>query len=296
MRNFLLYILFVSCFVACTSKGAKKTENQTIAVSILPIQYLVDRVGGGDFETVCIVPPGSSPETYEPTPAQMRHLSRSEAYFQLGLLDFEQALEAGLAYNAPGLKNINLSDGLTLLEGHVHDHSHEGMDHHHAHGTDPHAWLSLSRMKNVTCRIAGTLAQIRPDSVQKYRRNAELIISSIDSLDSRISDSFSGLNLKTFLIYHPFLSYFSDDYGLVQLAIEDEGKEPSAAHMKELVRLAENLELTTVFYQHQANSNTVEALAKEARLTPVALDPLSYEWLSNMESIAESIYNSLNHE
>lgn len=281
-----LLLLFILCLViggGCRSKNGTIDKPQ-VTVSILPLKYFVDRISGEDFDVSLIVPPGASPETYEPTVSQMKQLSRSDICFQLGLIDFEKALSDGISNNAPGLKMVNLSDKLDLIEGES--------DHHH-HGTDPHIWLSPVRMKSIAVRIADQLAEINPDSSVKYQNNLRKLTQSIDSVDSYILSSFSNLKNNIFIIYHPFLSYYAQDYGLVQLPVEYEGKEPASSQMKELTTKARSEKLSVIFYQKQFSRTTVDALAAEAGLTPEVIDPLAYNWIDNMIVITDQLKKSM---
>lgn len=289
----LCLVVWLSVLVGCGSGGGKTPERATVSVTILPLKYLVDSIGGGDFEAVVVVPPGASPETYEPTLLQMKEVARSEAYFQIGLIDFEKPFEAGIRNNSPEMRFVDLSQGLALIEGgHSHDHSHSPDDGHH-HGVDPHVWLSPVRMRQMAQKIAETLSEIRPDSAEKYAENRNRIISTIDSVGRYIVRSFSGLKSSGFLIYHPFLSYYAGDYGLRQIPVEREGKEPSAAYLKTLISTISDEGIRTVFYQEGQHRRTVEPLIREAGLQAVVLDPLAYDWAENMKTITDHIKESL---
>ena len=62
-----LILLLASC-----GQTNQSVEKENITVSILPIKFFVDRIGGGDFNVNVMVPPGASPETFEPTALQMK--------------------------------------------------------------------------------------------------------------------------------------------------------------------------------------------------------------------------------
>ncbi len=116
-------LLFLSLLYVCGCRPAAKDQEvkPVVAVSILPLQYVVEGLSGGDFEAISIVPPGTNPEIYEPTAAQMKAVSDAELFLQIGLLDFEWALSTGMKDYTPDLEVVDLSDGLLLIEG---DHGH----------------------------------------------------------------------------------------------------------------------------------------------------------------------------
>mgnify|MGYP002243482250 CR=1 FL=1 len=61
-----------------------------------------------------MVPKGSSPETYDPTPQQLVNLDKSTAYLRIGYIGFEQAWMDKLTSNAPHLKVFDTSKGIDL--------------------------------------------------------------------------------------------------------------------------------------------------------------------------------------
>jgi len=284
LRAFLLCI-FLLYFVGCAS-GVRQEENR-ISVSILPIKYWIDEISGGDFEVTVVVPSGASPETYEPTPTQMKEVSRSYGYIQIGLIDFEQPLVRGIKENNPELSILTLSDGMELLEG-VCGHVHASGSHHH-HGTDPHVWLSPVRSRQMVAAITEFLTGARPDSAMKYLNNQKTLLLRIDSLDRSIREAFNALHNRTVLIYHPFLTYYCDDYNLTQLPVEQEGKEPSVSQLKKLVSYVKEEALEMIFYQDQLHFQTVEALIHETGIRAVSVDPLAYDWLENLYFITAQI-------
>jgi zinc transport system substrate-binding protein len=289
--------LFLSILYLCESCApAKKNAGKpVVTVSIIPLRYVIERLSGGDFEAIALVPAGTNPEIYEPTAAQMKAVSESELFFQTGLLDFEQALRAGIENNAPDLEIVDLSADLPLIEGH-HGHAASGEPAHALTATDPHVWLSPARMRTMAGRITEKLCAVRPDSAGKYERNRDLLISSIDSLDRHIRHSFSELDKNKILIYHPSLTYYADDYGLHQLSVETDGKEPSATALRNVVQEVRENGIRTIFYQKQLNLRTIEALCLEAGLQAVVFDPLAGDWLANLYTLTDEIRKSLSDE
>ncbi len=296
MRYFsaIFTVVFVLFFAWGCSRTAKKQEKPAISVSILPLQFLADQISGGDFEVNVIVPPGSNPETYEPTPQQMKELAHSSLYFQIGLIDFEQALTDGFLFGVPTLQIVNLSQGVELITGDCgHTHNIDSQSESLSHGIDPHLWLSPRIVRIMTATICSELCRIQPDSAQKYQQNKDALTKTIDSIDQCISHIFSNIPCKKFIIYHPALTYYARDYNLEQLSVEEDGKEPSAAHLKELVEVAKNNRLNTIFYQKQLNSAVVKALAAEVGLAMQPIDPLAYEWNENLLNISRQLYESM---
>ncbi len=292
MRYFLSTLLLFSS--GCRPREtAVDGDHKTVSVSILPLKYLIDSIGGGDFETLVVMPPGSNPETYEPLLSQMKGIAHARANFQVGLIDFEKSLDNRLKSNSLSANFIDLSEGMSLIAGGPESSSNTSTTNHHA-GLDPHIWLSPTRVRVMARKIADTLMEIQPDSATKYATNRDRVISTIDSVDRYIIQSFSELKNNSFLIFHPSLTYYAADYGLQQIPVELEGKEPSVAHMRSLMQLISGQKINTVIHPQAQNRHTVEALIQEAGLRAVPFDPVAYDWPANMKYITDHIKASLN--
>ena len=136
--------------------GTRKDDARAdIAVTILPLKYIVENITGDDFRVDVLVPSGASPETFEPTPKQYIALNEARMIFSTGLIDFENALLSRMEHKE---RLVNLSRGIDLMEGSCsHDHSHaeaahDAEEHEHAeeehlHGIDPHIWTSPRELR-----------------------------------------------------------------------------------------------------------------------------------------------------
>lgn len=282
-------LFLISILILLTSCRHHNQNADTITVSIEPLRFITEQITGNDFNIQVLVPPGSSPETYEPTSAQMLQTARSKAYIEIGLLDFEINLEQAIRENMPQVTLIKSSDRVPLLAEHC-GHTHN--DEEHVHGVDPHIWLSPTRLKIIAENIYNGLSAIYPDSL-KYKANYSTFCKRIDSLD-RSLDTLLTPEKRGFLIYHPALTYLAADYGQTQISVEVEGKEPSPAYLSRLIDSAKALNINKILYQKQFNKSTVEAVAEELDLTPVAIDPLAENVIENIESLARLIANRCN--
>ena len=99
----LIYILVLLLLSACANTP-QKSDKPILTVTIEPLRYFTKSIAGDDYEVVSMVPKGSSPESYDPTPQQMVALNRSQAYLRIGYIGFEQAWMEKLKANYPNLK------------------------------------------------------------------------------------------------------------------------------------------------------------------------------------------------
>ncbi|NLI17168.1 MAG: zinc ABC transporter solute-binding protein [candidate division Zixibacteria bacterium] len=265
-----------------------------VAVSIPPQVEFVQNVGGGFVDIIEMVPPYSSPETYEPTPGQMKQLSRAKVYFKIGTdLDFEINLMKKLVSINPQLLIIDCSKDIDLL---AHGAAKKAEDSYkkHEHGHyDPHVWNSLRNVRVMIDNITDGLITI--DSIHKsdYLANAASYKAKLDSLDLAISDMFKNSAKRTFIVIHPAWGYFARDYNLIELPIEAEGKEPAAADIKNLIKTAQAQNIRTVFVSPQFNSASAEVIAREIGGVVEYIDPLNGHFLENILKTAQKIAASL---
>lgn len=251
------------------------------------------------MEINVLVPAGSNPHIYEPKPKEMTEYSKSSIYFSLGD-DFDKSWLRKLISLNSSIKIVHLDEGIEKItfdpdheEEHIgkevehkeNHHDHEG--NHHDHGrTDPHIWTSISNIKVMGETIKNSLKEMFPENFSVYEANFEKFSDELKKLDKKIRDNISG---KNFLVFHPSWGYFAKDYGIKQISIESEGKEPSAKKMMEIVDLVKTEEIKYLFTQPQINSKIVQVITKQTGLKSVMIDPLSYNILNEIEKIYEVI-------
>ena len=265
---------------ACTTH--KQQDDNTLYVSILPLQGLVESIVGEDFDVEVLVPAGASPETFEPTPRQFVGLSKAQLVFNVGLIDFEATL-LGKMENQE--KVIDLSRGIDLIEGSC---SHNDHGHNHAHGVDPHVWTSPKALQTMAANAYEAIHKAYPDSV-KYQANYKRLLEELQALDARTAEKIAQSGIEYFIVYHPALTYYARDYGLRQVAIEADGKEPSAKQLTAIIRQAREDGVRRIFYQNQFPASTVEVIARDIDAEYVAIDPLGRDAIANIDTITDLI-------
>ena len=256
-----------------------------IVVSIEPIRYFTEAIADTQFQVVSMVPQGSSPESYDPTPRQLTTLADSKAFLGVGYIGYETSWHDRLKANAPQVPFFNLSEGMELIHAAHHHHHHEG-HHHHAGGVEPHTWTSPRGAMNIVARIADALCRIDSTRCPLYRHRADSLLNHLQQIDKQLSGQFASDSVsRTFLIYHPSLSYLARDYGLQQLCIEEEGREPSARSLTTLIERARRDSVKRIFYQRPYPASVVEVAAESIGAEAVEFDPLAEDVRGMIRSI-----------
>lgn len=306
-------LLLGSCLLlaACTGNGAKakkdKKDKPIITVTIEPQRYFTEAIAGDKFTVVSMVPKGSSPETYDPIPQQLVSLGDSKAYFRIGFIGFEQTWMDRLMDNTPHIQVFDTSKGVDLIfddHGHSHDHDAAGNetdtdagynnDNHthgaHNHAVEPHIWNSTTNALILAGNTYKALSQLDKTNESYYMARYDSLCQRIQATDSLIRQQLSSPEAsKSFMIYHPALSYFARDYGLHQISIEEGGKEPSPAHLKELIDLCKAEDVRVIFVQPEFDKRNAETIAQQTGTKVVPINPLSYDWQEEMLNVAKAL-------
>ena len=276
MRKIYIALLIAIVCGGCTSR--RPADGEPLYVSILPLRSLVQGIVGDDFDIEVLVPPGASPETFEPTPRQFVGLNKARMVFNVGLIDFETTLLAKVEDQA---KVVNLSRGIELIAGTC---SHGSHGHTHTHGIDPHVWTSPRALQKMAENAYEAIRKAYPDSV-KYETNYRLLQQELKALDERTAARIAASDVEYFIIYHPALTYYARDYGLRQIAIEADGKEPSAKQLTQLIRQAREDGVRRILYQSQFPASAVEVIARDIDAEYAEVDPLREDVIANIEEI-----------
>lgn len=285
------FILFIILLAGCKTKPV---EESVISVTIEPQRYFAEKIAGDKFSIVAVVPSGQSPETYDPTPQQMVRIGESTAYFKIGPIGFEQAWMESIEKNNPEVKFYDLSRGMNFIENHLEHHHPEGEecehDHTHHHGPlDPHIWSSIHGAKVIARNMLEAFIDLDSENADFYRVNYDSFVQEIEETGEDIHRLLKPVLSRAFIIYHPALTYFAEEFNLTQLCIEMDGKEPSPVQLKELVDAARTYNVRVVFVQEEFDKKNAELIARETNCRIVRINPLAYDWRKEMIHIAQSL-------
>jgi zinc transport system substrate-binding protein len=298
MINFnSLMRLWVMCFLllslaGCNSRKQKPTRSNIITVSILPQKYFVDQLSGNRFEVNVMLPPGANPMTYEPTPRQMKEIGVSSAYLRIGHIVFERNWMKKFESINPQLRVFDQSKDAKL----IHRENHKGMSENNnssGKGADPHIWLSPKSVKIQVRHIHDMLVKIDPGNKENYGKHYHTLLATIDSLDREIQEILSDKDNRSFMIFHPALTYFARDYHLEQIPIQLEGKEPTPARIRIIMDQAEERNFRHILVQKQFSTDEARTLAKALGGGVLRIDPMAYDWRKNMMQIARKVEQAL---
>jgi len=266
-----------------------------VMVSILPLKYFVEQIGGTHVTVQIMVGPGQSPATYEPTPQQMLALTQAKLYFAVGGLPFERAwgerIRAANAemvwYNTSPLESLSPAPASfpQVRPKQVHTHEHGALD--------PHVWLSPPLAKQMAQRIAAALTQADPQAAIDYQAGLRAWQDRLDKLHTQINSIFIPLKQRTFMVFHPSWGHFAAAYDLTQIAIEINGKEPGPRTLAQVMEIGRKQRIPVVFVQTQFSRKTAVAVAAEIQAKVVDVDPLAEHYPDNLLATAHAFAAAL---
>jgi zinc transport system substrate-binding protein len=280
IASLLLLVLLVSC------GRRNETGSKIISVSIGPFKYFVKEIAGDNFEVNVMVPPGSNPHIYEPFPDQIIKLRQSVAYVSNGYLGFEMTWLDRFYEMNRRMKKLSLGDIIDPIAPKNH---HDG---DHSEGADPHYWVSPACAMKMASAIREFIIELDPLNRVQYDENYKILAEKILEVDSLARELSASGGKKEFMIYHPNLAYLARDYGLDEIAVENDGKEPSPSRLRELIDLAKDDNLKIIMVQREYDTRNARAIADETGSKVVVIDPLSDDWYSSVTGIIKILKDS----
>ncbi len=265
-----------------------------VVVSILPEKTFVEKIAKDLVEVTVMVEPGSSPHSYEPKSSQMIAVSKAELYFSIGV-EFEEAWLGRFKSQNPKLKFIDLNTNIkkiAMSEHNHHEDAHEDETAHHHDGLDPHTWTSPKNVSVMAHTIYKSLVELDPKNQEFYKTNLQAFIKEIDDTDKQIRDALKDVEPKSkFMVFHPSWGYFANDYDLVQVAVEVEGKKPKPKEMITIIEEAKEEHVRVIFTQPEFSDKSARVIANELHIAVEKISPLAPNWSQNLIEMAKKIAN-----
>ncbi|MBW1695665.1 MAG: zinc ABC transporter substrate-binding protein [Deltaproteobacteria bacterium] len=263
-------------------------ERAYVFVSILPQKYFVERVGGDAVDVSVMVKPGSDIHTYEPKPQQMIALSKTRAYFTIGI-SFEKVWLPKIKAANPAMQIIHTEKGIRKIPMEPARIKTESTD---AGMLDPHIWTAPRLVKIQVKNIFDGLIKVDRSHRSVFEANYVKFLKELDKIDTEMKNMFAGKKGLEFMVFHPAWGYFAKDYGLKQISIEIEGKKPKPAQLMKLIKHARQKGIKVIIMQPGLSTRAAETIAKAIGGSLVFIDPLAYDWFNNIRSLAATIISA----
>lgn len=325
IKNITEIVVLAVCLISLAGCGSNKnqktyadTESKLLVfVSVLPQVFIVEKIGGERVSVSSLVDKGQEPHDFQPTPKQIMALGKANLYFTINL-PFEKNISSKLLSACPSLDIVTSSRGIkyrTLKHSHVekekdrelkkkcNSHVEHESDNHkndecenYEDGNDPHVWLGIKEMKIMASNVFKTLKEKRPQYAECFQTNYDSFLVEIDSVHREVSNLLLPFKGRKVFVFHPAFGYFTDTYGLIQEAVEIDGKSPSPKQLSTLITDAKKENVKIVFVQPQFDTRSASTIARAIGGVVVPLDPIAENVLRNYGIIAREIESALKNK
>lgn len=298
MKNILIFLSV--CVMSAMA------ENLNVTVSLLPQKYFVEQIAKDKVNVNVMVKQGFSPAIYEPQSSQMKLLTKSDAYFSIGV-PFESAWLEKFKNSNKSMMLVDTTRGIQKIpmlahgdhdkhddndKHDKHDEHEEHEEHEHEDGLDPHVWLDPILVKIQAKNIYEALVKLDAKNRDFYFDNYKFFLNDLTLLDNKIKKILLPIKKSAFMVFHPSWGYFAARYDLEQIVVEKEGKTPKFRELVELIEKSKERKIKIVFVAPQFSQKAASTIAKSISGDTFVINPLSYSYQSNLINTAKAIYNS----
>ena len=248
-----------------------------VIVSIQPEVEFVKKIGGDRVDIDLMVEAGNSPHTYEPKVYQMKKLSRADLYFAIGV-EFEKSWLDRFKNQNRKLKIFDLSKDINRTFNNRE--------------LDPHIWTTPLNVKIIAKNIYKALSTLDKNGTTYYKQNLDNYLKELDRLDSKIRDILKDIPKESsFMVFHPAWGYFARDYGLKELAVEINGKEPKPRELIRVINEAKRAKVKAIFTQPEFSDKSAKIIADTLKIRVIKASPLAKNLADNLLNLARAIAN-----
>ena len=276
-----IYLCLILTAVGCNQNqtDSSKSNKATLLVSIAPYRFLTERIAGSGYNIRTVVPENTNPHSYEPTSNQILDVSKGLVWFQIGE-PFEEKLYPVLRSKNPKLVVQDLRDGIDLIQGCKCCSKDTG---------DRHIWMSPNLLIQQAKLIEETLSKRFPHDKDLFKENLTEVCRELVRLDKEIHHRLKTVKNRSILVSHPAFGYYCKDYGLRQLSVEFEGKEPRPRELQKILAVAERECMKLALAVPQHNNKGVNLIAKELKANLHSINPYSSDYLDMMRKLTDCI-------
>lgn len=279
MSRHLLRLALAAGLVISGCQPAAPPAKPLVVATIYPLWEFARQVAGDRADVVSLVPAGVEPHDWEPAPRDVSQVRRAAVFVHTGtnLDGWAEKLLADLTGRRGVV--VNARGGLSLLTV--------------GGATDPHVWLDPTLARAQVMAIAGALEQADPAGRATYAENAKAFVVRLDALDLAFAAGLADCARREVVTSHAAFAYLARRYRLTQVPVMGVSPEaePSPADLAAIVRTAQRLKVTHVFYETLVSPRLAETLSREIGATPLPLDPI--EGVSPAEAAAGTGYLEL---
>lgn len=256
----------------------KEGEKLRVVATTSIVADVVKNVGGDRIDLAVLMPVGTDPHTFEPTPQDVVAVADAHVVFVNGAgleVFLEPLLESAGAGKA---KVVPVSYGVELRHSEGKQEEMGTPEAEHEHGEfDPHTWFDPHNVMVWVRNIEQALSALDPGHAEIYAANAEAYEAELQELDAWIREQVAQVpeaNRKL-VTDHTAFTYFVHRYGFEQTGAVVPGYStlaaPSAQELAALEGNIRELGVKAVFVGWTVNPGLAQRVAQDTGVRLVFL-------------------------
>ena len=253
----LIVLLLVFAAGTCVLAQAPVAEDdRPLVVASASIFADMAEVIAGDLLPVrSVVPIGGDPHIYEPTPADVRLVSRADLVLINGLT-FEGWMNELIANSGSRAEVVTVTRGIGAIESAEYVNS-----------SDPHAWMTARNGLTYVRNIRDALIRLDPEHAEEYRFNAGLYEQQLLDLDAEIFAAIKRIpeERRVLITSHDAFRYYGRHYGIrVEAALgTSTDAEVQTSDVQRLTEIIRDSGVPAIFVESTINPKLIRQLARD---------------------------------
>lgn len=271
----LIVALFSVLFLLqCKTRAEKPPEPENKKIRVVSVLFpsfdFTREIAGDRVNLLMLLPPGSEPHSYEPSPQDIITIQNCQVFIYGGGESDSWVKEILESLDTRDMRLMALMDTVETLEEEIA----EGMQKAECRGErgsapeyDEHVWTSPRNARRMVGEIARMLCEADPENAPFFKQNAETYQEKLDALDRAFQETVSGGVRKTIVFGDRFpFRYFAEDYGLRYAAAFpgcSSESEPSAATVAFLITKIRSEGIPVIFHVELSNERMADIISEE---------------------------------
>ncbi len=253
--------------VLCTFAGASRAASPEFSAvtSVEPVASLMREAGAGLWQVRAMTPAGQDPHLFTLRPEEAAAFHAARIYLAVGM-----EADPILIDRAP--KGMEIVRVLPELEE-----------------EDPHLWLDPEGLAAIARASRDAFAGADPAHSAGYAAACAALESRLAANVEKAKGLLAPYAGRSFVVHHGAFTRFASAFGISQVALEEEEKEPSAEHLAEVTELVKKEKIAFLYAQPVHNPAPLEIVAKAAGAQIRSIDPLPADPVAAIAERAETL-------
>jgi ABC-type Zn uptake system ZnuABC Zn-binding protein ZnuA len=263
MKRFITIILFISFLLSGCGNPDQGKSNSPVLASTTFLADITRNIAGDRMTVESLLPIGTDPHSYQPTPQDMAKIEKSKLLIINGA-EYESFLSTLLENNGDKKTIVVASANIELRK-----------DMELEHGIDPHMWLDPNLVITYVENIRAALTQYDPAGAAIYKSNADAYTMQLKQLDAWIQSQVAQIpaEKRQLVTNHEAFGYFAKRYGfdVVGSVVPSfsSNAAPSAQQMTALIDTIKKIGAHAIFLDAAENDMLAKQIANETDVTVI---------------------------